>query len=201
MKFTKLTHLMVLALALTVAGSGCKKGPQKVTVLPSGSKTGPGTELGSTDPIPGGGKPGSENVDSEKLKNGGVPQGEGHRNWIENAETFKANTVHFAYDSSAVKSSDAANVRAVADHLKSNSNQAVRVEGHCDERGTEEYNRSLGERRATAIREELIKLGIGGDRVDTISYGKDRPIDTGRSDAAHSKNRRGEFILLSPPAA
>jgi peptidoglycan-associated lipoprotein len=203
MKFTKLTHLMVLALALTVAGSGCRKGPQKVTVLPSGSRTGLVTDAGPGDPLPGSSKIGGENVGGRDLTKEGAGQGspESHVGWPENAEIFKAYTVHFAFDSSVVKSSEASNVRSVADHLKSNPAQAVRVEGHCDERGTEEYNRALGERRALAIRDELIQQGIAPTRVDTISYGKDRPEDPGHNEAAHSKNRRGVFILLSPPSA
>ena len=88
---------------------------------------------------------------------------------------------------------------AVADYLKANSAKAVRVEGNCDERGTEEYNRSLGERRALAVREELIRLGIDPTRVDTISYGKDRPADPGHDEAAWSKNRRDDFIVLTKP--
>ena len=202
MKFIKLTHLLVLALALTVAGSGCRKGPQKPTPLPGSYAGKVPNEPGSGDPLGKSSNSNGTGVESGKLP--GEPTALGkpaHDGWAENAETFKANTVHFAFDSSVLRSSDASNVRSVADHLKSNSAQAVRVEGHCDERGTEEYNRSLGERRALAIREELIKLGISGDRVDTISYGKDRPADPGHTDAAHEKNRRGEFILLSPPAA
>jgi len=112
---------------------------------------------------------------------------------------FEAQTVHFDYDSSVVKSGDKSKVAAVADALKANATAAVRVDGHCDERGTEEYNRSLGERRALAVREALIHDGIDPSRVDTRSYGRDRPVDTGKSEAAHKKNRRGEFILLTPP--
>ena len=88
---------------------------------------------------------------------------------------------------------------AVADYLKANSGKAVRVEGNCDERGTEEYNRSLGERRALAVREELIRLGIDPTRVDTISYGKDRPAAPGHDESAWKQNRRDDFIILSPP--
>ena len=71
----------------------------------------------------------------------------------------------------------------------------VEIEGHCDVRGTEEYNRSLGERRALALREELIRLGIEASRVDTISYGEDRPAVAGNDEAAYRKNRRAEFVL------
>ena len=72
------------------------------------------------------------------------------------------------------------------------------VEGHCDERGTEEYNRSLGERRALALRELLVAAGVSADRVHTLSFGKDKPVETGHNEAAWSKNRRGEFILVLP---
>jgi peptidoglycan-associated lipoprotein len=90
-------------------------------------------------------------------------------------------------------------VTAVADHLKANATAAVEVDGHCDERGTEEYNRALGERRALAVREELILMGVDGQRVVTKSFGEDRPIDPGHDESAWKKNRRAEFILLTPP--
>ena len=73
------------------------------------------------------------------------------------------------------------------------------VEGHCDERGTEEYNRSLSERRALSIRERLVNLGVSASRVTTEAFGEDKPADLGHDEAAWSKNRRGEFILLVPP--
>jgi peptidoglycan-associated lipoprotein len=83
--------------------------------------------------------------------------------------------------------------------MKANQAKAVLVEGNCDERGTEEYNRSLGERRALAVREELIRLGIPPTDVDTISYGKDRPAEQGHDEAAWKKNRRDDFIVLTAP--
>ena len=76
---------------------------------------------------------------------------------------------------------------------------ALLIEGHCDERGTEEYNRALGERRALSVREFLVTLGVAPDRVETVSFGEDRPADPGHSSAAWDKNRRGEIVLLSPP--
>jgi peptidoglycan-associated lipoprotein len=112
---------------------------------------------------------------------------------------FSADTVHFDYDSSAVKSSEKSKVKAVADYLKGSSADAVKIQGHCDERGTAEYNRALGERRALALREELVRDGIDGTRVDTISFGADQPVDNGHSESAWKQNRRGVFILLTPP--
>jgi peptidoglycan-associated lipoprotein len=83
----------------------------------------------------------------------------------------------------------------VSEKLKSDPSAKLLIEGHCDERGTEEYNRALGERRALALREALAAAGIDASNVRTISYGKDKPADPGHDESAWSKNRRGEFIL------
>jgi peptidoglycan-associated lipoprotein len=122
-----------------------------------------------------------------------------HQGWPEDALALKSETVLFDFDSSVVKASEKLKVAAVAEYLKANAANAVRVEGNCDERGTEEYNRSLGERRALAVREELVRLGIDPTRVDTISYGKDKPADPGHDESAWKQNRRDDFIVLSPP--
>src|SRR2546430_17203524 len=99
----------------------------------------------------------------------------------------------FFPDRTVFRSSEKAKLEAIATQLKSNPAAAVRIEGHCDERGTEEYNRSLGERRAQALREELAHLGIDPNRVGTISYGEDKPVAGGHDESAWKKNRRGEF--------
>ena len=83
--------------------------------------------------------------------------------------------------------------------MKANAQDALEIDGHCDERGTEEYNRSLGERRALALREELLRLGIDPMRIDTVSFGKDKPVDPGHDEAAWKLNRRGEFLLEVHP--
>jgi len=206
MKLSKLAHLAVIGLAFTVAVSGCKKRPTPLTVLP-GSRAGAPAEPGPGNMLDAGRTGGLDssttgvNVPGGTQGTTGFPMGQGHDGWNQNAEIFKAYTVYFDFDSSAIRSGERSKIASVAGHLKGNSATAVRVEGHCDERGTEEYNRALGERRATAVREELIKLGIDPTRVDTISFGKDRPVDPGHNEEAWRKNRRGEFILLTPPAA
>lgn len=193
MKLTKFTNLLVLGIVLTVAVVGCKKKPYGVTPLP-GSRPGAITGPGPGEPVGPG--VGSTNAEPTGIP---LPPAGSHDGWIEDASIFKSDTVYFDFDSSVVKASEKPRISAVADYLKGHSAQAVRVEGHCDERGTEEYNRALGERRALAIREELVRLGIDPTRLDTISFGKDRPAEPGHDDAAWKKNRRGEFILLSPP--
>jgi len=121
------------------------------------------------------------------------------KDWPRDREMFKSDTAHFDLDSAVVKSADKPKVAAVADYLKSNTRDAVEIEGHCDERGTEEYNRALGERRAIALRAELVNLGVDPGRIDTISFGKDRPADPGHDESSWKQNRRGEFILEKHP--
>jgi len=95
--------------------------------------------------------------------------------------------------------SDMGNIEFVARHLISQPSHLLYVEGHCDERGTEQYNLSLGERRAQAVRDQLMAFGISSDRVQTISYGEKQPVVEGGDEASYQANRRGEFVLMSQP--
>jgi peptidoglycan-associated lipoprotein len=156
------------------------------------------TTLPNTTPVP---------VDNSRPINNG-PNGpieqannlDKFANTTEDPAALAAYTAHFAFDSAAVRKSEQMNVQAVANALGKDPSTLLRIEGNCDERGTEEYNRSLGERRALALREALAKLGVDPSRIQTVSYGKDRPVDTEHNEAAWAKNRRGEFILLHPKA-
>ena len=198
-------NLLMLGLVVaTLTTVGCKKKPTGVTPLPgsrAGQIGGPGTS-GIMDGTQGG-ILGADNsgVNAANATPMGIPQGDGHPGWAEDHETLKSDTVYFDYDSSTIKGSEHSKIEAVAAYLKSasSSSVAVKVEGNCDERGTEEYNRSLGERRALAIREYLVRSGVTPDRVDTMSYGEDRPADPGHGESAWKKNRRGEFIVLTAP--
>ena len=105
-------------------------------------------------------------------------------------------SVYFDFDSAKIRPSEVSKLEAVASRLKSNPNTKLVVEGHCDERGTAEYNRALGERRAQAAREKLVALGVDASRITTISYGKDKPADPGHDEAAWAKNRRCEFAVV-----
>lgn len=103
--------------------------------------------------------------------------------------------VLFAYDSAHVAASERGKIEAVGSHLKQNSSHAVIIEGHCDERGSREYNLALGEARALAVRSYLAGLGIEIDRIQTKSYGEERPAVQGHDAASWGQNRRGEFVL------
>ena len=103
--------------------------------------------------------------------------------------------VYFGYDSSNLAPIEVAKIEQVARHLLQYGSQVLVVEGHCDERGSNEYNLSLGEQRANAIRSYLINLGVAGDRVQTRSFGEEKPASPGHDEASWRLNRRGEFAV------
>ena len=105
------------------------------------------------------------------------------------------NTVYFGYDSSALSDDAQATLSRQAGFLKGNPALTVTIEGHCDERGTREYNLALGERRAAATRDYLLAQGINPARIRVISYGKERPVASGSNETSWSKNRRAATIL------
>jgi peptidoglycan-associated lipoprotein len=108
---------------------------------------------------------------------------------------FENQDIHFEYDSSDLSSMAKLLLKEKAAWLKANAFAAVIIEGHCDERGTTEYNLALGERRAAAAKGYLINLGISASRMDTISYGEEQPMDFGGTEASYRKNRRAHFAV------
>jgi peptidoglycan-associated lipoprotein len=106
-------------------------------------------------------------------------------------------TIYFAYDSSAISSDSRETLKANAEFLKANTTVTVQVEGHCDERGSVQYNLALGERRAKSVREFLVASGIAKNRVTVISFGKERAVAFGHDEEAWSKNRRGNFVVTA----
>jgi len=199
----------------------------QMTSLPPGNNTDTGGPIrpvsnptkgtGTDNPNPGGKLPGDGDGAGKNLGNNGdggttgkplPPQFDPNKPnalterpaGVENREALAAETVYFDYDKNTVKPSEVPKIQRVAAYLKNNAGANLRIEGNCDERGTEEYNRSLGERRALAIRELLMSEGVAAERVTTLSYGEDKPADQGHDEAAWSKNRRGDFVVLQAPA-
>ncbi len=215
---------LFLVLLITVAG--CRKKPKSMTPIPGGPGSivgGSSEPAGLIDFSNGGGSGGAGNGFNSDLGNGASLMGDEFpngsdvnfsdnngngaggnalpdRNRIagasEDRETLAAYTVFFDYDRFSIRTEELAKVEAVADFLAAETSAMVKIEGHCDERGTEEYNRSLGERRALSVREVLVRLGIAPDRVTTESWGEDRPAVEGENEGAYRKNRRGEFVIL-----
>lgn len=105
--------------------------------------------------------------------------------------------VFFGLDSAELDDAGRAVANENAAVLKKYSTWGITIEGHCDERGTAEYNLALGERRALAVKTYLSSLGVSPDRVRTVSYGKEFPFDMGHTEEAWAKNRRGHFVITS----
>jgi peptidoglycan-associated lipoprotein len=212
--FNTLTAIAIAA-SLVVGVTGCKKTPKNVTNIPRTNLTPIQDDRGITR------LPNSvEGNKSGVLNDGNSPTGtglnststpifdpniSGNQNVRPNMDDYTPDktilageTVYFEFDRANVKSSEVPKVQRVATYLKNTPTAMIRVEGNCDERGTEEYNRSLGERRALAARELLIASGIAPDRVTTVTYGEDQPADPGHDQAAWDKNRRADFVVLTP---
>lgn len=212
--FLSRAALFLVAVSLVGGSVGCSKKPKNLTPLPAGQSGAPApTDSvpfdGTGGTSPGAGRlPGSENgVGGTDLNNTGSGLGSDlnpnldSRNKLENREIFANDNVYFDFDKFNVKPQYTANINKVADYLKAHPTDSLLVEGHTDDRGTEEYNLALGERRALSVRDRLVSAGVSGDRITTISYGKEKPAVIGNTEEAHAKNRRGVFVLLSNPAA
>lgn len=105
--------------------------------------------------------------------------------------------IYFYFDKYDIRPGDVEILKDNAAVLKKFSTVKIQIEGHCDERGTIEYNLALGERRANSTKRYLLSLGLPADRISTISYGEERPLDPGHREEAWAKNRRAAFIILS----
>ena len=193
----KSVYTFALALATAIAATGCVHRPYSVTPIPHRP-----TEVADANPYgtiqqpppptvipvaPPTERPLAENPDDIN-------------NYIQDPKALAAYTIHFSYDSPVIRDSEKAKLQQVAAALEADRTTKLRIEGNCDERGTEEYNRSLGERRAEAAREALAGMGVSPDRIQTISYGKDKPVTTAHDAASMSQNRRDDFVLLHPKA-
>jgi peptidoglycan-associated lipoprotein len=107
--------------------------------------------------------------------------------------------VLFAYDSSDIDGTAQEILRKEAGWLQKNGGVRITIEGHCDERGTREYNLALGDRRAESVKSYLVSLGVGAGRINTVSYGKERPEQVGSDDTSYAANRRGVTVLSGGP--
>lgn len=210
----------MIGAALLTAGAGCKKSPKPPTLIPGNRPGQVADGTGLIDPVklpdkpttgPGAGStlPGGLGPDGRPLtgdgsttsvpinpSEAGIQTTRPDANLPENRDILKAETLYYDLDRATVRASERPKLDRVATYLKNTPNAMLKVEGHCDERGTEDYNRSLGERRALAAREYLVNSGIAPERVTTVTLGEDQPAETGHDEAAWSKNRRAEFIVL-----
>jgi peptidoglycan-associated lipoprotein len=105
--------------------------------------------------------------------------------------------IHFDFDKANLRGPDVSVLDQKVSILQANPNATIRISGHCDERGSDEYNLALGNRRATTAKQYLVSHGIDAGRIETTSYGKERPIDPAHTEAAWAQNRRDEFEVVS----
>ena len=170
------TLTLIAATALLTLGACSKKRPEVLPPAPVGS----GADTGATDPNAGGAggaiTPGSD-ADFQR--------------------SVQSNTVLFALDQYDIDATARGILDAQVDWLQRYPQVRVTIEGHADERGTREYNLALGDRRANAAKNYLAARGVSTDRMTTISYGKERPIEVGSDDGSYARNRRAVTVILS----
>ncbi len=188
----RLTHAwLVLAVAASLAaGCGGKKRPPAVSTAPPSSGEPSGRSLPTE--VPPAGEPGPD------VRTLGPEAARGEDFTASDAETGEGGPladIHFEYDSANLTNQARSVLEKHALWLQNHRVAKVLVEGHCDERGTVEYNLALGEKRARAARDYLASLGVASERLRTTSYGKERPLDTGNNEGAWAANRRAHFAV------
>jgi peptidoglycan-associated lipoprotein len=168
--------LLVTGLMLTASGCSLFKHKNPDQVVPAASSYAPST--GSDVPA------------------GSAEQRPVIGSTVEFPESAGVRDVHFDYDKSEIGKDQLAVLDRNLDYFKSHTDVKIMIEGHCDERGTEEYNLALGQRRAAAVQDYLLQNGIAADRLATVSKGKDQPLDPANNESAWAKNRRGHFMRM-----
>jgi len=188
-------------MALAAGMTGCKHKPY-LTPIPNGG--GPPQATTPANPSTGVENGGAVNPTPPPISTSNIPLDTGRYTPIfetgnKDPEKFRADTIYFDFDSTAIKASEQSKLQEVATYFKDNARlDCLLIEGNCDERGTEKYNLSLGERRALAAREYLANLGVDPARIKTVTYGASRPAEPGHNEEAWKKNRRDDFILVTP---
>ncbi|MCA9678807.1 MAG: peptidoglycan-associated lipoprotein Pal [Kofleriaceae bacterium] len=167
------TTLLIACLAILPA-TACKK------------KSGT-TDTGTLDTAPRSPAGGSAKNVSANSKGGSATATDDDGN-----QSFAA--VYFEFDSSVIDEAGRQDLQQLADWMGAHGGAVITLEGHADERGTDEYNIALGQRRAQAMHDYLVRLGVAAKRINTISYGEERPAVAGSSESAYAKNRRGEIV-------
>lgn len=194
----------ILSLALLIT-TGCQKKPSRVTNIPGIT---PGVGSGEysrviVDPDPGTGMGiGIGEGDNDLGVSTEDPIGEDPNEAVRipegeiDEETLADFTIYYNFDDATVLPSEFENLNAVAQYMKENPALNIRVEGHCDERGTAAYNTALGQSRANSARDYLVDSGINADRLSTLSWGEEKLASLGTTADDHAQNRRSQFVII-----
>lgn len=189
-------HRLIALTAVAFFIAACETASQ--TTADSSGDSSSSTAASSASTSSSSGSSGSSGSSSSSSSSGSASSASGgvtDKATAEGALAAIGNTVYFGYDSSALTADTEGTLMRQAAFLNANPALTVTLEGHCDERGTREYNLALGERRATAARDFLLAQGVDSARIRTISYGKERPAVAGSNDGAWSKNRRAATVI------
>jgi peptidoglycan-associated lipoprotein len=178
-----------LAVLLLLAGCGGGKRPPVLATTPGGEGSPPAATERNAQPV-------DEGPDVRPIE-GESATGADLSDWSASGpdEGGPLEDIHFDYDSANLTDAARVTLEKHALWLQSHREARVTVEGHCDERGTVEYNLALGEQRARAARDYLVSLGVAAERLRTVSYGKERPLDPGNGEEAWARNRRAHFAV------
>jgi peptidoglycan-associated lipoprotein len=180
LKYARNLSLFILILALAVSLGACKK--KQPPIEPTGAGTTGGIpEQQPVEPPP----PVVQQPDETEITDNVLAE-----------ITRQLQPVFYDYNKSEIREDQIAALQNNARVLKTNGRVNVLIEGHCDERGTEEYNLALGERRARSAKDYLVGLGIADNRISTISYGESKPFAEGHNEGAWQQNRRAHFVAL-----
>jgi peptidoglycan-associated lipoprotein len=201
------TSLVMVALALVMASvflmTSCAKKQVKVSegVQPTAEQPTAQQPVGEKQPAVGEAKKVETGVTPEYQKAEAERQARlrelaRQQKLLDEIREFENQKIYFDFDKSELKPEARAVLRKKADWLLKHPEYSVRIEGHCDERGTNEYNLALGQRRADSAKKFLVALGVDESRISTISYGEERPADPRHNEEAWAKNRRDEFKLI-----
>jgi peptidoglycan-associated lipoprotein len=185
--------ILVLMLVLAFAGACGKKKPAPVASAAPPPAAAPAAAPAPAAPPPRPAERVEESVPVPAISEDAI----GNRSLEDLNRNSPFKPAFFALDSSELDAVGRAVVSANADIMKKYPSWVVTVEGHCDERGTAEYNLALGERRAVAVKAYLVSLGVSPDRLRSVSYGKEFPFDAGHTETAWSSNRRAHFVITS----
>jgi peptidoglycan-associated lipoprotein len=186
-----LRKLAALAVLVTLAACGGTK--RKPAVL-----TDPAGEAGRTRPTASAGTEREETIDAGPDVRPLEGDGTSSTDFPVNDATGEGGPladVLFAYDAAELSDEARATLEKHALWMQNHRAARIMIEGHCDERGTVDYNLALGDRRARAARDYLANLGVAGERLQTVSYGKERPLDGGSDESSHARNRRAHFVV------
>ncbi len=186
-------YFLIFAVAIALVSVGCAK--KKVVTEPAVKQ--PEQAKTQTQPAPAPKAPASEEgVKTQPENTSQVAKATPPSTEETEIKNARFQDVHFDFDRYDVKENDKPGLKNVADWLGKHPDAKLMIEGNCDERGTAEYNLALGEKRANSVKEYLVALGIPADRLETISYGKEKPICTEHNESCWYKNRRAHMIAV-----